>query len=52
MTASPYEAQDYEDNGEDIVEKILMPEGLIAWSGTLPRPTTPKRNSRNAAATG
>ncbi len=31
VTASPYEAQDYEDNGEDIVEKIPMPEGLIAW---------------------
>lgn len=31
VTASPYEAQDYEDNGEDIVEKIPMPDGLIAW---------------------
>ncbi len=30
-TASPYEAQDYEDSGEEIVEKIPMPEGLIAW---------------------
>ncbi len=30
-TASPYEAQDYDDAGEDIVEKIPMPEGLIAW---------------------
>lgn len=30
-TASPYEGQDYADNGEDIVEKIPMPEGLIAW---------------------
>lgn len=31
VTASPYEAQDYADNGEDIVEKIPMPEGLVAW---------------------
>ena len=30
-TASPYEAQDYADNGEDIVEKVPMPGGLIAW---------------------
>jgi hypothetical protein len=31
VTASPYEAQDYADNGEDIVEKVPMPDGLIAW---------------------
>ena len=31
VTASPYEAQDYADNGEDIVEKVSMPEGVIAW---------------------
>lgn len=31
VTASPYEAQDYGDNGEDIVEKVPMPSGLIAW---------------------
>ncbi len=31
LTASPYEGQDYADNGEDIVEKIPMPEGLVAW---------------------
>lgn len=30
-TASPYEGQDYADNGEDIVEKVPMPEGLVAW---------------------
>ncbi len=30
-TASPFEAQDYTDNGEDIVEKVPMPEGLVAW---------------------
>lgn len=31
VTASPYEAQDYADNGEDIVEKVPMPAGLVAW---------------------
>jgi hypothetical protein len=31
VTASPYEGQDYADNGEDLVEKVPMPEGLIAW---------------------
>lgn len=31
LTASPYEGQDYADNGEDIVEKVPMPEGLVAW---------------------
>ncbi|WGW05812.1 DUF3305 domain-containing protein [Tropicibacter oceani] len=31
VTASPYEAQDYTDSGEEIVEKVPMPEGLAAW---------------------
>lgn len=31
VTASPYEAQDYTDSGEEIVEKVAMPPGLIAW---------------------
>ena len=30
-TASPYEAQDYQDSGEELVEKVPMHEGLIAW---------------------
>lgn len=30
-TASPYEAQDYTDSGEEIVEKVPMPHGLVAW---------------------
>ncbi len=30
-TASPYEAQDYADTGEELVEKVSMPEGLIAF---------------------
>ncbi len=31
VTASAYEAQDYGDNGEDIVEPVPLPEGLEAW---------------------
>lgn len=31
MTASTHEAQDYADSGEEIVEKIPMTEGLVAW---------------------
>lgn len=31
VTASPYEAQDYADTGEELVEKVAMPDGLIAW---------------------
>ena len=30
-TASPYSAQDYGDSGEEIVEMVPMPDGLIAW---------------------
>lgn len=30
-TASPFEAQDYQDSGEELVEKVPMPAGLIAW---------------------
>lgn len=31
ITASPYEAQDYADTGEELVEKVAMPDGLVAW---------------------
>lgn len=31
VTASPYEAQDYADTGEELVEKVPMTAGLIAW---------------------
>lgn len=31
VTASPYEAQDYADCGEELIEKVAMPEGLVAW---------------------
>ncbi len=30
-TASPFEAQDYADSGEELVEKVPMPPGLAAW---------------------
>lgn len=31
VTVSPFEAQDYLNIGEDIVERVAMPDGLIAW---------------------
>ncbi len=31
VTVSPYEAQDYTDSGEELVEKVPMPAGLIGW---------------------
>ncbi len=31
VTASPYEAQDYMDSGEEVVEPIPMPAAMIAW---------------------
>ncbi|QBF32393.1 DUF3305 domain-containing protein [Thalassococcus sp. S3] len=31
VTASPYEGQDYADSSEELVEKVPMPPGLIAW---------------------
>jgi hypothetical protein len=31
ITASPFEAQDYADSGEELVEKVAMPTGLVAW---------------------
>lgn len=31
VTASPFEGQDYADSGEELVEKVPMSEGLIAW---------------------
>lgn len=31
VTVSPYEGQDFLDSGEDIVEGVPMPEGLIGW---------------------
>lgn len=30
VTAAPYEAQHYTENGDDIVDKVQMPEGLVA----------------------
>ncbi len=31
VTASPYEAQDLMDSGEELVEAVPMSEGLLAW---------------------
>lgn len=31
VTASPHEAQDYADSGEEIVEKVAMPPAVEAW---------------------
>lgn len=31
VTASSYEAQDYLDSGEEIVEQVPAPSGLVAW---------------------
>jgi len=31
VTVSPFEAQDFLDSGEDLVEPIPMPEPLLAW---------------------
>lgn len=31
VTASPYEAQDYTDSGEELVERVAMPAPLKAW---------------------
>lgn len=30
-TASPFEAQDFLDCGDDLVEPVPMPDGMIAW---------------------
>lgn len=29
VTASPYEAQDYEDSAEDLIERVLIPHGVL-----------------------
>lgn len=31
VTVSPFEAQDFLDSGEELVEPVPMPPGLIAW---------------------
>ena len=31
VTASPYDAQDYLDSGEELVERVAMPDPIIAW---------------------
>jgi uncharacterized protein DUF3305 len=31
VTASPFEAQDYADCGEELVERVVMPAPVVAW---------------------
>lgn len=31
VTVSPYDAQDYSDSGEEMIEKVPMPPALLAW---------------------
>lgn len=31
VTASPFEAQDYLDAGDDIIEGVTMPDAIVAW---------------------
>ncbi|MEP2639727.1 DUF3305 domain-containing protein [Roseobacter sp.] len=31
VSASPYEAQDYSDSGEELVERVAMPRAVLAW---------------------
>nr|WP_099913181.1 DUF3305 domain-containing protein [Puniceibacterium antarcticum] len=33
VTASPHEAQLYAESGDEIVERVVMPEGLLSWVG-------------------
>ncbi|MBE1282531.1 MAG: DUF3305 domain-containing protein [Rhodobacteraceae bacterium] len=51
VTASPYEGQDYADTAEDIVEKIPMSAGLIAWvdafARAMPEPEPFKKRKRD-----
>lgn len=35
VTASPYDAQDYCDSGEEVVERVPMPPALLAWVGAF-----------------
>jgi len=32
VTASPFQAQDYLDSGDDIVEGVTMPDAIVAWT--------------------
>ena len=50
-TASPYEAQDYTDSGEEIVEKVMMPPGLVAWVRDFVRRPSHCRADATVAAT-
>jgi hypothetical protein len=34
-TVSPYDAQDYADSGDELIDKVAMPVGLIDWIKTF-----------------
>lgn len=43
LTASPFEAQAYQEHGDDLVEAVPMPEVIIAWvAGFVERHPTPQ----------
>jgi len=55
VTASPYDAQEYLDSAEDIIEGVPMPPGLIAWVRAFidrhpPRAPVEKRKRRRVEA--
>lgn len=55
VTASPFEAQDYADNGEEIVAAVPAPPELVAWisqfTGSHHRETPFKKRRRDRVAT-
>lgn len=42
VTASAYEAQDYQDSGEEIVEPVAMPPAVEAWARDFCGPEAPE----------
>ena len=34
-TVSPYDAQDYADSGDEMIDKVAMPQGLVDWIKTF-----------------
>ena len=35
VTVCPFEAQDYLDSGDDLVDRVAMPESVMAWVATF-----------------
>jgi hypothetical protein len=58
VTVSPFEAGDYLESGEDIVEGVPMSEGLIAWVQAfvdrhhVEQPFVKRKRKRDGAAAG